>query len=185
MLNELQLKFLQFWNYLNSAEFLNLFFNNRFYLIFLVVVLVHIKNFTYKSMFMAALINIPGTLLHEFMHFIVGLLLNARPCNFSIFPKKVDGGYIMGSVGFRHATFYNALPSAMAPLALLPLGFYLNRYMLSNLESTLLNGILYVLLQTIIIENAMPSRTDFKVAGMFFSGIIFYAVLGIAAIILL
>jgi hypothetical protein len=31
----------------------------------------------------------------------------------------------------------------------------------------------------------MPSRTDFKVAGMFFSGIIFYAVLGIAAIILL
>lgn len=41
----------------------------------------------------------------------------------------------------------------------------------------LTNYILYVLLQTIIIENAMPSRADFRVAGMFVSGILIYVFL--------
>ncbi len=181
----IQLKILQFWDYLNSAEFLDAFFNNRFYLILMAVGLVHLKQATYKSMFWAAVINIPGTLLHELMHFIVGLVLNARPCNFTIFPKRCPEGYVMGSVGFRNATFYNALPSALAPLALLPLGYYINKMVLPELEPTLINCILYMLLQIILIENAMPSKTDFKVAGMYKSGVIFYLIIGIAALSML
>ena len=180
-----QLRVLQVWDYLNSLEFLEAFFNNRFYIILMVVALVHLKKFTYKSMFMAALINIPGTLLHELMHFIVGLFLNARPCNFTILPKRCPEGYVMGSVGFRNATFYNALPSALAPLALLPIGYYINKYGLPELEPTFVNCILYVLLQTIIIENAMPSKTDFKVACMYKSGVVFYLIVGIAALSML
>ena len=182
ILSVIWLKILQWWSYLNSSEFLDVFFNNRFYLILLVVVLVHMKQYTYRSMFWAALINIPGTLLHELMHFIVGLVLNARPCNFKILPQRNMDGYVMGSVGFRNVTFYNAVPSALAPLLLLPIGFYVNRYLLPMLNPTVVNCILYVLLQTVIIENALPSKADFKVASMYISGVIFYLIVGIAAL---
>ena len=152
--------------------------------ILLVIVLIRIKYTTYSSMWASALVNIPGTILHEMMHYIVGLVLNARPCNFTIFPRKSpDGYYVMGSVGFRNVTFYNAVPSAMAPLLLLVIGFYLNRYYLPLMRPTMLNYVLYVLLQTIIIENAMPSGADFRVAGMYLKGILLYGFLLVALLV--
>lgn len=139
---------------------------------------MRLKYSSYRSFFMTALVNVPGTFLHEFMHLIVGAVLNAQPCNFTIIPKKSDsGGYIMGSVGFRNVTFYNAVPASLAPLLLLPLGFYLNRYWLPSIEPTMFNYIFYILLQTIIIENSLPSRTDFKVAVMYPMGVLMYSVL--------
>ena len=142
---------------------------------------MRLKYNTYSSMWASALVNIPGTILHELMHFTVGLLLNARPCNFTIFPRKAsDGSYVMGSVGFRNVTFYNAVPSAMAPLFLLVIGFMINRYYLPIMPLTAVNYILYVLLQTIIIENAMPSGADFRVAGMYLKGILLYSILFVA-----
>jgi hypothetical protein len=135
---------------------------------------------------MSALVNVPGTFLHEFMHFIIGGALNAQPCNFTIIPKKRDdGGYIMGSVGFRNITFYNAVPASLAPLLLLPLSFYLNRYWLPTLNTTFLNYVLYIFLQTIIIENAIPSRTDFRVACIFPSGLLLYCTLFILLLFLI
>ena len=164
--------------YLQSPEFLQALFNNRFYSILLVVFLMRLKYATYDSMWVSALVNIPGTFLHELMHFLVGGFLNARPCNFSLLPKKnAEGDYVMGSVGFRNIAFYNAVPAAMAPLLLLPIGFYLNRYYLPQMQPTLLNYVMYVLLQTIIVENAIPSRTDFRVAGKYFSGVVLYIVI--------
>ncbi len=171
---------------MTSQEFLQAFFDNRFYLILLVVFLTRLKYATYSSMWMSALVNIPGTLLHETMHFLVGAFLNARPCNFTVFPRRnLEGDYVMGSVGFQNIAFYNAVPAALAPLLLLPIGFYINRYLLPMMEPTLLNYVLYVLLQTIIVENAIPSRTDFCVAGKFFSGIVLYMVLGGALLLML
>lgn len=172
MINEVILKIL---HTVNDPIFLRGFFDNRFYLILLVIILMRAKYKTYNSMWLSALVNIPGTILHEFMHYFVGMLLNARPCNFTIWPKRgEDGNYVMGSVGFRNVTFYNAVPASMAPLLLLPIGFYLNRYFLPIMPATFVNYILYVLLQTIIIENAMPSGADFKVARMYISGVIIY-----------
>lgn len=170
---------------INSTPFLQSFFDNRFYLILLVIILIHLKNATYKSMFLCALINLPGTILHEMMHFFVGLILNARPCNFTILPRKSDKGYVMGSVGFTNITFYNAIPSSMAPLLLLPIGFYLNRYLLPNMMPTFTNYVLYVLLQTIIIENALPSSADFRVAKQYFLGIVMYIAIGVSLLLIL
>lgn len=165
----------KFLSLINSPAFLRGFFDNRFYLILLVIILMRVKYTTYRSMWLSSLVNIPGTILHEFMHFFVGMLLNARPCNFTIFPRRGDdGSYVMGSVGFRNVTFYNAVPASMAPLLLLPIGFYLNRYFLPALQPTFVNYVLYVLLQTIIIENAMPSGADFRVARMYISGVLLY-----------
>ncbi len=181
MLEQIYYSFLAFWEYINSYSFLQTFFNNRFYMILLVIVLIHLKNATYSSMFMSALINIPGTILHELMHFLIGLVMNAKPCNFSLIPKRnMDGNYVMGSVGFTNITFYNAVPSALAPLLLLPIGFYINRYILPVITPSFVNYTLYVLLQTIIIENSMPSSTDFKVARSHFLGVVMYTVLFIA-----
>ena len=175
---QLFLKLQLFLKYLNSFEFLESFFNNRFYLILMVIVLIHLKNASYRSMLLCALINIPGTILHEAMHFFVGLFLNARPRNFSLLPHRDDnGGYVMGSVSFSNVTPYNAVPAALAPLLLLPIGFYANRYILPEIPPTFINYVLYILLQTILIENAIPSSTDFKVARMYFSGIVMYTVL--------
>lgn len=161
--------------YINSPEFVNLFINNRFYLILMVVILVRLKNTTYSSLWLSSLVNIPGTILHELMHLLVGAVMNAHPCNFTVFPRKdEDGDYVMGSVGFRNITYYNAIPAALAPLLLLPIGFYFNRYWLPTMSPTTLNYSLYVLLQTIIIENAIPSDTDFRVAFSYFGGVLMY-----------
>jgi len=166
--------------FFNNPQFLQSFFDNRFYLILLVVVLMRFKYTTYRSMWMSALVNIPGTFLHELMHFLVGALFNAKPCNFTLFPKKNENGdYVMGSVGFRNIAYYNAIPAAMAPFLLLPIGFYLNRHMLPFMQPTFANYVLYVLLQTIIVENAIPSSVDFKVAGMYFRGVVMYLAVGI------
>ncbi|MBR1605969.1 MAG: hypothetical protein IJ660_07700 [Alphaproteobacteria bacterium] len=172
--------------FLSSEDFLQAVFNNRFYLILLVVFLMRLKYATYRSMWVSALVNVPGTLLHELMHYLVGAFLNARPCNFTILPRRnLEGDYVMGSVGFQNITFYNAVPAALAPLLLLPIGFYLNRYFLPNMVPTLLNYVLYVLLQTIIVENAIPSRTDFNVAGKYFSGVMIYLILFVCLLLML
>lgn len=168
----------RFMAVINSPQFLKSVFDSRFYLILLVIVLTRFKYATYNSMWMCSLVNVPGTFLHELMHFLVGAFLNARPCNFTILPRRdIDGGYVMGSVGFRNITFYNAVPAALAPLLLLPIGYYVNEYVLPMLPATLGNYILYVLLQTIIIENAVPSGADMRVAFCSVSGVLLYAVL--------
>ncbi len=165
-------------NYLNSPEVLSLVFDNRFMLILFVILLTKLKNSTYRSMYMSAIINIPGTILHEAMHYVVGGLLNAQPVNFSVWPKKDNmGNYVMGSVGFKNITFYNALPATMAPLLLLIMGFYINRYLLPLIEPSFVSYILYILLQTIIIENAIPSRVDFAVAFRHKLGLLMYIIL--------
>lgn len=173
--------------FLTREDIVGSFFNNRFYTILSVVLLMRMKYATYRSMWLSALVNIPGTILHEMMHFIVGLFLNARPCNFTVFPKKdvFTGDYVMGSVGFRNVTFYNAIPSSLAPLLLLPLSFYINRYYLPLVPHSIIGYVVYVLLQTVIIENAIPSRADIKIAMSFPHGILLYGILFISFLLML
>ena len=160
---------------IGNTEMLEFIVNNRFLLIFLVIVLLKLKYATYSSLWMSSLINIPGTVLHEGMHFLIGLFFNAYPTKFDLWPKKDGfGNYVMGSVGFRNITFYNALPAAMAPLLLLPIGYYFNRWYFNNVDVTLLNYLGYILLQTVIIENAVPSTTDFKVGFSYPLGLLLY-----------
>ena len=67
---------------------------------------------------LAALLMLPGTLCHELAHFLVGLLTLARPATLSIVPR----GGKLGEVRLANARWYNAAPTALAPLllALLP-----------------------------------------------------------------
>lgn len=169
--------------FLSNPTTLETFVNNRFLMIFLVIVLLKFKYTTYSNIYMSALVNIPGTFLHETAHFIVGLLFNACPTRFDLFPKKQGDCYVMGSVGFKNVNFFNAIPSALAPLLLLIIGYYFNIWFFANIKITYLSYILYVLLQTIIIENAVPSSQDFKVAFSFPLGLLLYGALAVFAVI--
>lgn len=175
-MNFLSLAFHNLVEFINAPETLTALMANRFYLILLVIVLSSFKHASYSSMWLASLINMPGTFLHETAHFVVGLVLNAKPTSFSLFPRKNGDYYVMGSVGFKNLTFYNALPSSMAPLFLLIAGFYLNKHFFDVVNVSIWTYMLYVLLQTIIVENAMPSRADFKAGFKYFSGVLLYSV---------
>ena len=162
---------------MNSHEIAEYLVTNRFVLIVLVLFLAHLKAVTYSSMFLTALVNVPGTFLHETAHFTVGLLLNAKPTSFSLFPVKQGDTYVTGSVGFRNLHFYNALPSAMAPLMLLPAAYFFDKYFFDREHVTVIGYIVYVLLQPIIIENALPSPADFKIGFGNLLGVAFYALI--------
>lgn len=171
--------------FLSNPDTLQTFVNNRFLMIFLVIVLLKLKYKTYSNVYMSAIVNIPGTFLHEMSHFLVGFIFNAYPTRFDLFPKKEGGVYVMGSVGFRNITFYNAIPAALAPLLLLIIGYYFNTWFFVHVKVTYLSYVLYVLLQTIIIENAIPSSQDFKVAFSYPLGVLFYGALIVFVIIYL
>ncbi len=179
----LALVFQKLQTFFSDPETLKLYVGNRFIMILLVIVLLKIKYATYSNLYLSALINIPGTLLHELSHFFIGLITNAYPTRFDLLPKKHGDYYIMGSVGFRNITFYNAIPSALAPLLLLFIGYYFNRWFFTNIPLSYMNYTFYVLLQTIIIENAVPSSTDFKVAFSYPLGLALYGAIAVLAII--
>jgi len=172
--------------FISNPETLQWIVNNRFFMILFVIILLKFKYATYSSLWLSALINVPGTILHETMHFLVGLFTNARPTSYDLIPKKDGfGNYIMGSVGFRNITSYNAIPSALAPLFLLPIGYWLNIYYFENFNVNIFNYIIYIFIQTTIIENAVPSSTDFKVAFSYPLGILIYGFVAVFSIIYL
>lgn len=65
-----------------------------------------------------ALLTLIGTIGHEALHALVGWLVNAKPTSFSIIPRRQGNVWLLGSVGFRNLTIWNAAPAAFAPLLL-------------------------------------------------------------------
>lgn len=64
-----------------------------------------------------ALFVLPGTFVHELLHFVVGLVLNARPVSFSVWPRRSGPStWTMGSVGFANVRWYNGAAVGLAPL---------------------------------------------------------------------
>lgn len=70
------------------------------------------------------LLRLPGTLCHELAHFLAGLLTFARPASLSIIPRRSNGGWTLGEVRLANARWYNAAPTALAPLALILLPWW-------------------------------------------------------------
>lgn len=68
---------------------------------------------------------LPGTLLHELAHVLVGFVSNAHPTRISLLPKRHGKGWQLGSATFHNLTYYNALPVTLAPLILLALAYWL------------------------------------------------------------
>jgi hypothetical protein len=71
---------------------------------------------TAHSISLYALVTLPGTFLHELMHYTMAGLLGGHPGNFSLIPS----GNTLGSVTFV-PNWYNAASVGLAPLLLAPL----------------------------------------------------------------
>src|SRR3569623_317286 len=70
-----------------------------------------------------ALLALPGTLAHELAHLLVGVVVNARPVQISLWPQSSGAGWTLGSETFRILGVFNAACVAFAPVLLLPLGW--------------------------------------------------------------
>lgn len=71
------------------------------------------------------LFTVLGTISHELAHFVAGLITGARPASFTVIPRRVGRHWELGSVMLTNVRWYNAGPSALAPLLviLLPIAF--------------------------------------------------------------
>ncbi len=78
-------------------------------------VLIFVLTSTHPLFFLLAL---PGTVAHEICHFCVGLVTGAAPSSLSIVPRRTARGWDLGSVTLMRVRWYNAAPSALAPLVL-------------------------------------------------------------------
>lgn len=68
----------------------------------------------------------PGTVAHELLHYGAGLVTGARPVSLSVIPRrKLEGGWVLGSVQFLRLRWWNSVPVGLAPLALVPLSIVL------------------------------------------------------------
>jgi hypothetical protein len=113
------------------------------------------------GMWTYALLALPGTLAHELAHYLVALLLLAKPQFPSLIPQRMEHGWRMGSVAFR-AGWLRSLPIALAPFALLPLALW---WAVTWMQPAV--GVVYFVQAWIVaalVSASLPSAADFRIA---------------------
>lgn len=115
-----------------------------------------------------ALVSLPGTWLHEVAHWITGLLLGAKPVSFSLWPRKDEHTWVLGSVGFQRMNIWNAAPVALAPLMLFGLGWLAFEHLLQPSFEQGRYGIWVLLGYPVAacLYSGTPSSTDLKVGAL-------------------
>jgi hypothetical protein len=115
----------------------------------------------------------PGVFLHELSHYIIGLLLNAKPINFHPFPSKQNGSF--GHVAFKNINNFNALPTAIAPIIGGLVGVFFTYSSLQLLEFQIsVEYTIHIYLIFVFSITAIPSSVDIKVLFSKPIGLIFW-----------
>lgn len=150
--------------------------DNRFVIVLLVMLVLRLRRYFGQNMYTLALFHLPGTVLHELAHFITGMVMNAHPVGLTLWPRKSkDGkGYVLGAVRFQHLTWYNAFPTAMAPLLLIVVAYWVHSNFFYLMPYTPMTSLAHLLLIGILIENSIPSPVDFRIAFMSAQGTTIY-----------
>lgn len=132
-----------------------------------------------RSMYMLALLGFCATVMHETCHWLVGLLLHARPAAVSLWPQRQGQRWILGSVSFRNLHLGNAAFVALAPLALFPLGWWLALHWLLPAFHAGHYGqwLLAAYVVACCAYGGMPSLVDLRVGA---ASVLLYAVLAAA-----
>lgn len=140
-------------------------------LIPVIVVLFIIGYFRSKQLFWVLVW--PGTVVHELLHFVVGLVLLAKPCTFSVLPKPpTENGQVLGGVEFLNITWWNAFPISIAPMLGIPIAIIA----MSELPFTpTITGFIGAWVIASILEMAWPSDVDFESAFKDKQGLVFWA----------
>jgi len=130
-----------------------------------------------NNTFLLWLFFLPATIIHELLHFLVGLILFAKPKGFSLIPKKTESGYTLGEVRFVNLNFINTIPTALAPAIMFIALYYVDYFYFSYVKKEFLYLILLVYINNIAMYSAIPSGQDFKVAFSNITGLLFYLIL--------
>lgn len=115
-----------------------------------------------------ALLSLAGTSLHEAMHYVVGLLLGARPVSVNLFPRRQGNTWVLGSVGFTGLNIFNSAFVAFAPLLLFGVAWavfvwwLLPAFVAGHYLSWLIAG--YVSACTLF--SSTPSSTDVRIGAL-------------------
>jgi len=114
-----------------------------------------------KSRAIFTLLMVPGVFLHETLHFSVGFITNAKPSSFSIIPNRVQAG----SVSFSNITWYNAIPTALAPLlGLLFASIIATSHLPTSMHGISGENLLFPLLLSPLAYACWPSSVDWKLS---------------------
>jgi len=143
----------------------------------LLVKIIEIKMPQHIMIYIKIFIFIPGTIVHELMHYIASLALNGKPVRFTIFPKFEKDRIVLGSVSNSNITWYNSFVIGFAPLfTLWVLIIYADNYM--DLVSNIYFSILQLYLFFILVINSVPSKQDIHVAFVYMvPGLILFFIL--------
>lgn len=138
--------------------------NAGLYLLPSLVVAHLLRRLAHRFLIFSALV-LPGTMLHEFLHLVTGLLTNARPVSLSIWPRRVAGGYQLGAVGFANIRWYNAALVGLSPLLGFALAIWLAfvRTLPENRLGQLDIAVWYVSATLLICS--WPSKEDWRLAS--------------------
>ena len=158
--------------------------------IVLVVFLNNIKHklLQSKNYFLVFLMGFFTTLPHELAHYIVALILGGRPFGLYLFPKKVEaGGYIHWTFGSVNAyvNSFNGFFIGIAPIIWLVIGYFVAKYYFYYVDVSFFSVILFFLIEWILIENGLPSKTDLDIAFSSSVGVIIFFISVIGIILLL
>jgi len=132
-----------------------------------------------RQFFHIALLGFPGVVMHELMHFCVGLLLLAKPASFNLLPRRIGDQWHFGSVSFTGLNLFNAAPVAYAPLLLMGAAWFsFQHWMVPFMQAqqyteTILCGYLIAC----ALYYSLPSVTDIKVGGL---STLFWAAIALA-----
>lgn len=114
------------------------------------------------GMWAYAAFALPGTAAHELAHYLAALLLMARPRFPSLWPRRSETGWRLGSVAF-HAPWWRAGPIALAPVLLLPAGLaWIATFMPASGGVVLA---LHAWIAGTLLGAAVPSRADLRIAA--------------------
>jgi len=81
------------------------------------ILLGMILNRAVASARIRAFLFLPGTIVHEGLHWVAAFLLNGQPASFSIWPKRLENGnWLLGAVTIKNLTWYNGVFIGLAPL---------------------------------------------------------------------
>lgn len=109
---------------------------------------------------------------HELMHYLVSLLTNGKPINFTIVPLRktyqYDGKEItsweLGHVTHSNIRMLNGFYIGLAPLFLLLMAYLVYVYWFEYFEANFVNVIFLHLFMYVLVSNSIPSTQDVRVA---------------------
>ncbi len=164
----LQIQMISFEQELSHYAF-NFFTQKPFgFTCLVVIVYAMVQKANHHSLFGSWIANLFGVFFHELVHALIGAFLYAKPNRFIIIPHSVSINnqpyYNLGRVEFENLRWFNAFPTSLAPLLLLPLAYYLeaNYWNMPFVKHELSWLFLYVYLQIVLIINSIPSIIDFE-----------------------